>query len=288
MSARGLVLGPAGAWGSWQAGVLWRWMTEYHVEFDSVLGISAGSLNAAAYFLGVPDKLIVLWSNVRNRDILIPHPKLFPFSLFSLDKIKALLQDWVDEEKAKKESRCTLYIMTFCVEDAAPWIGTFNPHGIWNCSLLDHIIASCSFPVLFPPVKINIDVVTKTLVDGAAIRNKAASFKLALNVDEVFLLNVLRPDDLLPFSLNPWVWLGNKGRRVLSRQMRSGMKSLQSVARQTRVYHFYPSQSLETHILNFSPQACRAAFISGAEDAGDFIRRRERYLLSPEENWFRL
>ena len=57
----GLILCGGGSLGAWQAGAL-KELDRAGVRFDAVLGFSAGSLNGAAYSLGVLDLALERWS----------------------------------------------------------------------------------------------------------------------------------------------------------------------------------------------------------------------------------
>ncbi|MBI4056713.1 MAG: patatin-like phospholipase family protein [Elusimicrobia bacterium] len=276
---RGLVLGGGGSWGSWQAGCLYRWITHHGLKFDPVMGISAGALNGAAY-LHDPEELKRCWTSLRNKDILTPPPRLFPASLFSLNGLRKFINRWMNEEKAKKEGHFTLYVATLPLDTWLPQNAVFNPQGKWDGFLVDYLLASCAIPWVFPPVKIQVHGTTQTLIDGGVIGKKKVSFSPVADAEEVFVVNVVRPEPI-PFTLNPFTWLNNHfGKHVIGTQMAAGIESLKNHPKQPRTYHFYPSQDLDFYMLDFSTQKCQKAFQLGFRDADEFIQNKERYLVS--------
>ena len=184
---------------------------------------------------------------------------------------------WVDEERARKNGRCVLHVATLCREDGLPWIATFNPQGRWDEPLMEHLLASCAIPGLFPPVSVRSNGAARTLVDGGIVGKEKLSFKCVSHAEEVFILDATRPDDPISVSLDPLTWINNKGKRRGREQMRSGIDSLKAASPPPRIYHFYPSRVLDFCMLSCDTGECRKAFQLGMKDADGFTANRERY-----------
>lgn len=93
----GLALAGGGAHGAWQAGTL-RFLSE-GLNFDKVIGFSAGAMSGASYALGLQDVLEEKWRHVHKERVLRFAPKLKPFSLCSGGPVWESVRHTADESR---------------------------------------------------------------------------------------------------------------------------------------------------------------------------------------------
>ncbi len=176
-----LSLSGGGQNGAFGAGFLIGWRESgRRPQFDVVGGVSTGALLATHAFLGTPADDAVLeemYTRITKDDI---YEDRGIFSLLSADSIKdtaplrAMLAKYVTPETLKRVAEAY-------DENRMVFVGTTNiDYGqtwIWNMSLIakagdlelyrNVLLASASFPIVFPPVEIN----GHLFVDGAARSN---------------------------------------------------------------------------------------------------------------------
>lgn len=176
-----LSLSGGGQNGAFGAGFLIGWRESgKRPEFDAVGGVSTGALLATHAFLGTPADDAVLeemYTQVTSADIYTDRGLL---SLLSADSLKdtaplrAMIAKYITAETLKR-------VATAADEDRVLVVGTTNiDYGqtwVWNMTMIakagdlelyrDVLLASASFPIVFPPVEID----GHLFVDGAARSN---------------------------------------------------------------------------------------------------------------------
>lgn len=178
-----LSLSGGGQNGAFGAGLLIGWRESgQRPEFDVVGGVSTGALLATHALLGTPeddDKLAEMYTEVDQTDIF--HRRGIGTLLSGADSImdtsplRNLIAKYVTAEtlervaKVYDEEHRMLVVGTTNVDYAQTWV--------WNMSLIakagdvelyrDVLLASASFPIVFPPVEIG----GHLFVDGAARSN---------------------------------------------------------------------------------------------------------------------
>jgi predicted acylesterase/phospholipase RssA len=176
-----LSLSGGGQNGAFGAGFLVGWRESGRRPlFDAVGGVSTGALLATHAFLGTPadDSILEeMYTQITKDDI---YKDRGIFSLLSADSLRdtsplrAMLVKYVTLETLKRvaaayEENRMLFVGTTNVDYGQTWV--------WNMSLIakagdlelyrDVLLASASFPIVFPPVEIN----GHLFVDGAARSN---------------------------------------------------------------------------------------------------------------------
>jgi NTE family protein len=165
---RALVLSGGGGRGAYHVGVL-RFLEEHEWEPDIVVGTSIGAVNGAAIASGhTAHSLWALWRRLTTEDV----QRVAWDQLISLSDHDSLLdtfplrktlegEGWIRPERINthppaKHLRITVVEMetgrlrVFANSpDAAP--GSRSEH---VAITLDHILASCSIPVVYPPTKV--------------------------------------------------------------------------------------------------------------------------------------
>ena len=177
---RALVLSGGGGRGAYHIGVL-RFLEEHEWTPDIVVGTSIGAVNGAALASGhTAHSLWALWRRLKTDDV-----QRQSWDLFSLDGWDHLLdtaplretlieQGWIDLDRINaqpviKHLRLTVVEM----ETGRLRVVGNSPDAISNdrCEqtliTLDHILASCSIPLVYPPTKID-DV---AFWDGGTVAN---------------------------------------------------------------------------------------------------------------------
>ncbi len=165
--SRALVLSGGGGRGAYHVGVL-RFLEEHEWYPDIIVGTSIGAVNGAAIASGhTAHSLWALWRRLKTDDV-----QRQAWNLFSLDQWDHLLdtsplratlirEGWIDLDRINaqfpaKHLRITVVEMEtgrlrVFGNSADPTTGSHCEHVPIT---LDHILASCSIPVVYPPTKI--------------------------------------------------------------------------------------------------------------------------------------
>lgn len=176
-----LSLSGGGQNGAFGAGFLIGWRESgRRPQFDAVGGVSTGALLATHAFLGTPaDDAILeeMYTQITSADIYTDRGI---FSLLSADSLKdttplrAMIAKYVTAETLKRvaaayDENRVLAVGTTNIDYAQTWV--------WNMTMIAKagelelyrsvLLASASFPIVFPPVEIN----GHLFVDGAARSN---------------------------------------------------------------------------------------------------------------------
>jgi predicted acylesterase/phospholipase RssA len=176
-----LSLSGGGQNGAFGAGFLIGWRESgRRPQFDAVGGVSTGALLATHAFLGTPaDDAILeeMYTKVTSADIYTDRGI---FSLLTADSLKdtaplrAMIAKYITAETLKRvavasDENRVLAVGTTNIDYAQTWV--------WNMTMIakagnlelyrDVLLASASFPIVFPPVEID----GHLFVDGAARSN---------------------------------------------------------------------------------------------------------------------
>lgn len=274
----GVVLSGGGALGAWQAGCLDA-LTRGGLEFDKVLGFSAGALSGAAYFLSRFDELLHRWRNVDQGRILRLAPRLRPFSLFSNSGIWEAVQDASVHAPSRHDARGELIIVSLCLENRLPVYSRFTPKGQggWDGPLAARLVASCSIPQIFPPVRIEEKEGARTYVDGGVVGKEWIHCKSLEGCRDVIVIEMSHPEESRAAFWGPL-------RRTLGRpanedQVVKAIDSLSSHAEPPRIFRFYPTRPLAYSPIAYKNKHCAPAVDQGILDGEQFLKNPERYLL---------
>lgn len=172
---RALVLGGGGAKGAFQAGVIYNLAQK--TSWDTVFGVSAGAINGAAIAMYNKDdviqaveKLLTHWkediseSNVYKKWFCIEAINYaiayWKNGLYNTDPLKKFLYKNLDEKLIKSSD------VDYFLGTTSFTTGAYKLVNKREESLIEWILASASFPMAFPPIKIE----GEFFIDGA-IRN---------------------------------------------------------------------------------------------------------------------
>lgn len=266
----GLFLCGGGALGAWQAGALEALAPR--IEFSRVLGFSVGALHGAAYCFGKVDRMREIWSRIEHERILRLKLKWSPLSLYGNDSLRSLARLAVGDDPAR-EIRRPLTIICYCPAERRYVQARYEP-GRLDGHLEDHLVASCSIPVVFPPVRVGAGAAALELVDGGVCSDAEVRFADLSDCRDILVLQMVRPDELGRRPWWPWEKREQQARAWLWRYLEQGLKPLASEGR--RVLRLWPSRRLDFTMLSFSDRHCGEAWELGRRDAEAFLADPEK------------
>lgn len=157
----GIALSGGGARGFAHAGVL-KALDEVGLKPDVIAGVSAGAVAGTLYAAGIaPQDILTLFNGLKFKDLCklsIPEGE----GLFQLTKFKRQIEKWTGV-KNLEDLKTPMYIGATDFDRGVPAEFHEGPLG-------ERVIASCSIPIVFRPVKIN----GVNYVDGGVLRNLPA------------------------------------------------------------------------------------------------------------------
>lgn len=157
----GVALSGGGARGFAHVGAL-KALDEAGLKPDVVAGVSAGSIAGVLYAAGVPfDQMLAMFSQTKFTDfckLSISNGE----GVFSLGKFKKFIEKATGVERLE-ELKIPTYIGVTDLDNGVPDEFHDGPIG-------ERVMASCSIPIVFQPVKIN----GTHYVDGGVLRNLPA------------------------------------------------------------------------------------------------------------------
>lgn len=189
-----LILAGAGARGIIQAGMIKAFL-DLGLEYDSLYGSSAGSLNGALLHTGQIDDMTNLWLNIRNKDVFTQAPwNMFRENkgcLYDSTPLFNLIRKTVDFKKLMHSSKS----FTVNVTDLSNWQSArhvIQPI-IWYQDYLDIpkvLWASASPPVLMAPVELN----GFKLTDGGVTNNYSIIDAVRDGADRLIIMAPMIPE----------------------------------------------------------------------------------------------
>lgn len=276
----GLVLPGAAAHGAWQTGVLDTISRRHGIEFDAVLGVSAGSLTGVAYALDRMDEICERWRNIDSHRIMRWRPRVSPPSLFAGDSIKEAVKYTEDEERAKERLRVPFTVISVCFDRREHIYARFTPGGEdgWSSPMSKYIVASCSIPCLFPPVKVWLDGERRRLIDGGAQTHGPVSFEALSHCKDIVVLEAdpqkLYEDKPPPRTLKV---IAPQRCRANPYLVDEGIQSLKGGEAEPRVFVFHPPEPLGASSLKFQSRYVLPWLERGLEDGETLLKSAEDY-----------
>lgn len=272
----GLVLSGGGALGAWQAAALLE-LERAGLAFDSVLGFSAGSLNGAAYSLGIMDQAVSRWSLLKN--VLRFSPRFKPLSLFSQAPVWQSISYAHDDEQARRQARCRLVIPSARWQrDKVIYAEFDSKQGRWDGPLSSHLLASCAIPGVFPPVDLEFRGDAMRLFDGGVRCGQAFSFTSLGDCADVLVLEMVRPDEMGRRPSGLFGYVNQRSREACRSLIDEGAASWSGHPKPPRLFRLAPSRPLGFSMLDFSSGKIAPALSLGAADARAFLARPQAFL----------
>ncbi|MBI4801386.1 MAG: patatin-like phospholipase family protein [Elusimicrobia bacterium] len=290
----GLFLCGGGALGSWQSGALSK-LVELGMRFNAVAGFSIGALNGAAYCYNKTAELKNIWQKLKPDRILsfspgyhnIPldlyqHHKpdflsrvgfllqnnLARFTLFSNAPVYDVLNGWLAKAGSDFSRNINFYVISHAVEKKLPYIIKFDGKtGGQNLSFVDALVASCSIPLIFPPVEVTDRGLTYHLVDGGVIGIATINLSIFEGCRTILIISNSRDSDLVFPSGGPFGHFESKARRMLAMHTQKIYESRVLVRSEPQVHLIKPPEDLGLKVLEFDGVKCLRAFSLGEEEA---------------------
>lgn len=190
---RALVLSGGGGRGAYHVGVL-RFLEEHEWFPDIVVGTSIGAVNGAAVASGHDSRsLWALWRRLRTRDV--QRPNLNPLDgnfLLDTAPLRETLEKegWIDFERVNSdEAAVHLRVTALEVETGRLHVfgnseDAYPSHTIQERLELDHIIASCSIPLVYPATELRGTVYW----DGGTVANTPLSPAIDAGAEEIVVV----------------------------------------------------------------------------------------------------
>lgn len=158
----GIALSGGGARGFAHAGAL-KAIKEAGLEPDVLAGVSAGSVVAVMYAAGVdPDDMVGVFDNTGLTNLT--EFRLGGGGLFKIEKFIKLIMKSIAPCKNFEDLKIPTYVGATDLDNAC--VEVFN-----SGSIAERMMASCSIPIVFRPVRIN----GTNYVDGGVLQNLPAS-----------------------------------------------------------------------------------------------------------------
>lgn len=273
---RGLFLQGGGALGAWQAGAL-EVLDREGWRFQAVMGYSIGAVNGSALAFGRLPEALRRW-RAAHGGMLRLSPRLRPFGLFSPAPLLEFFSEAADEEAAKRELRAELTVVSASPHDGCPINARFTPGGRewWDGPLVEHVLASCAIPAIFPPVAAEYQGRRLQLIDGGVPMDCGLDFTPLSLCGELLVLEMVRADELGRSEWLPWRRLDQRAREAGRGLVDGALEGLARMARPPRVERLAPSRRLEPMMLDFRAAGISDMLALGARDARAFLERRGR------------
>ena len=194
---RALVLSGGGGRGAYHVGVL-RFLEEHEWFPDVIVGTSIGAVNGAAIASGhTAHSLWALWRRLKTDDV-----QRRAWDLFSLDEWDHLLdtaplrktlveEGWIDLAHINGQPPAR-HLRVTVVEMETGRLRVFgnspDPSPSGRCEhvdiTLDHILASCSIPLIYPPTKID----EVSFWDGGTVANTPLGPAVDAGADDIVVV----------------------------------------------------------------------------------------------------
>lgn len=268
---RGLFLQGGGAHGAWQAGAL-ETLVAAGFRFDAIMGFSIGAVNGSALAFDRFPEAMARWRELSGEALRLS-PKLSPLSLCSIDPLRAFFEPARDENAAKAALKCDFTVVTACRAENAPINARFTPlaRDGWDAPLLEHAVASCAIPLVFPPVDLTYRGRPLRLVDGGVPMRAPLDFTPLAGCDEIVVVEMVRAEDLGLRFWTPWQNLDQRCREAARALVDGGLASLLRGPKPPAVRRLAPSARLEPMMLDFRKAGLAKMLAQGAADATRFL-----------------
>ncbi len=192
---RAIVLSGGGGRGAYHVGVL-KFLHEHEWFPDVIVGTSIGAVNGAALASGhTASSLWSLWKRLMTRDVQIGNNVLNMVKdqyLFDTKPLRETLtrEGWVHEDRINSDDAAVHLRISATDIDTGRLHVFGNSEDVFQSSMtreaisLDHILASCSIPLVYPPTELN----GRTYWDGATVSNTPLSAAIDAGAEEIIVV----------------------------------------------------------------------------------------------------
>ncbi len=157
----GVAFSGGGARGFSHVGVM-KAMAQFGIRPNVIAGVSAGSIAAVLYAAGLTTEEMIECFMVQDKMAHFTSMRVPKESILSLDRFARLLESWLPVKNLEDLQLPTV----ICATD----LDHGKSVGWAKGEIVPRVVASCSIPIVFPPVKIN----GVNYVDGGVLRNLPA------------------------------------------------------------------------------------------------------------------
>jgi len=222
-SSRALVLSGGGGRGAYACGV-YKYLEEVGLVPDILVGTSIGAINAAAIASGKSAlELEQEWLRTRTPDIQ-RFWRLRPWrGLYDTTPWRRTLQRFIDFDRLARTDKRVLITAT---EVEAGDLRVFDSQEVTLTP--DHILASCSIPLVYPWTRIG----EAHYWDGAVLANTPLRVAIDAGADDILVV-LLTPigERRIPLPRRPWDAFAVMLDLALSGSFESDLKQLESINR---------------------------------------------------------
>lgn len=280
---RALVLSGGGGRGAYECGV-YRYLEEAGLLPDILVGTSIGAINAAAIASGADAaELETAWLATRTRDI---HRfwRLRPWqSIYDTSPWRRTLHTFIDFDALGDTDKRLLITAT---EIETGQLRVFDNREV--ALTPDHILASCSIPLVYPWTKVD----DRHYWDGAVMANTPLAGAIDAGADEILVV-LLSPvgEERIEPPRWPWKAFAVMLDLALSATFENDFKQLQNVNqlvmaqlddkhRYVRCEVITPSRGTGLlRIVRYEPEVSRELIALGYEDARRTLTDDEAFLI---------
>lgn len=196
---RALVLSGGGGRGAYHVGVL-RFLEEHEWYPDIVSGTSIGAVNGAAIASGHNAySLWSLWKRLETKHVQKPQLSLRESFFLNTAPLRKTLEreGWVNFDRINSDETA-VHLRVTATEISTGHLHVFgNSDDVYPSKMLqeplrlDHIIASCSIPIVYPATKLNGGLYW----DGATVANTPLSPAIDAGAEEIIVVIMTPWDD---------------------------------------------------------------------------------------------
>lgn len=189
---KALVLSGGGGRGAYHVGVL-RFLEEHEWFPDIVSGTSIGAVNGAAIASGHNAySLWALWRRLKTKDVQKPQISLKNSFFLNTEPLRKTLRDsgWVNFDRVNSD-KAAVHLRVTATEISTGQLHVFgNSDDVYPSKMeqeplqLDHIIASCSIPMVYPATALNGGLYW----DGATVANTPLSPAIDAGAEEIVVV----------------------------------------------------------------------------------------------------
>lgn len=202
MSRIGIALGGGGIAGCAHLGII-KALEESGIKFHCVTGTSSGGLVAALYAYGyTTDQIIQMVPELSKKYMDYDYRSIISRMLWNDQKTPSIIKgkrfrEFLNiklQQRSIKDIELPVALIAADLKTAQKVVFSSKPlttdladfEAILDISVVDAIVASCSIPMIFPPVVVG----EKLLVDGGLIDNCPSEYARALGAEKVIAVDL--------------------------------------------------------------------------------------------------
>jgi len=177
-------------------------LAEHGIEPDLIVGTSVGAINGAWLAGGrSADDLATVWRGMRRQDLFPTRPLLGLRAFVGRSThfvpdtaLRATLRQHLPFSRLE-QAKVPLIVVATDVLTGSEVLLTEG-------DAVDAVTASASLPAIYPPARMTVDGVERTLVDGAIVNNTAITTAIDAGATEVWVLSTGYECDLVDEPAN--------------------------------------------------------------------------------------